>query len=108
MRQPSLYGPDAATFNPSRWADPSLRPGWNYLPFGGGARVCLGQQYALTETYYVTIRMVQRFGELGVGIEDRDGEKWKEDLAVTCCSGNGVKVGFVRGGGGGEWEVRFG
>lgn len=88
MRQPSIFGPDAAIFRPERWADPSLRPGWNYLPFGGGPRVCLGQQYALTEAYYVTIRMMQRFRKL----ECRDDEPWMEKLSVTCCSHNGTMV----------------
>lgn len=88
MRQPSIFGSDAEVFRPERWADPSLRPGWGYLPFGGGPRVCLGQQYALTEAYYVTIRMMQRFRTL----ENRDNEPWTEKIAVTCCSFNGTKV----------------
>lgn len=88
MRKTSIYGPDAAIFRPERWAEPSLRPGWAYLPFGGGPRVCLGQQYALTEAYYVTIRMMQRYRRL----ESRDPELWKEKVAVTCCSLNGTKV----------------
>lgn len=91
MRQTSAFGPDATEFKPERWADPSLRPGWNYLPFGGGPRVCLGQQYALTETYYVTIRLIQRFGKL----ECRDPAPWVEKVSVTCCSGNGTKVALT-------------
>jgi len=88
MRQRSIFGADADVFRPERWADPSLRPGWGYIPFGGGPRVCLGQQYALTETYYVTIRMLQRFGRL----ECRDELPWTEDFAITCWSLNGTKV----------------
>lgn len=88
MRQKSIYGPDADVFRPERWEDPSLRPGWGYLPFGGGPRVCLGQQYALTETYYVTIRMLQAFGKL----ECRDEKPWMENVAITCCSLNGTMV----------------
>jgi cytochrome P450 len=88
MRQRFIYGPDADVFRPERWADPSLRPGWGYLAFGGGPRVCLGQQYALTETYYVTIRMLQAFGKL----ECRDDKPWMEHVAITCCSLNGTMV----------------
>jgi cytochrome P450 len=90
MRQTSAFGPDASEFRPERWADPALRPGWSFLPFGGGPRVCLGQQYALTETYYVTIRIMQRFRRL----ECRDPEPWREKVSVTCCSFGGTKVGF--------------
>ena len=88
MRQKRTYGPDAEVFKPERWADPSLRPGWDFLPFGGGPRVCLGQQYALTEAYYVTIRLMQTFRN----IESRDKEPWTEKLTITCCSRNGTQV----------------
>lgn len=42
-RNKETYGPDAEEFKPDRWADPNLRPGWNFVPFGGGPRVCLGK-----------------------------------------------------------------
>lgn len=90
-RQPSVYGADAQTFRPERWADPTLRPGWDYLPFGGGPRVCLGQQYALTEAYYVTIRLMQMYRR----VEPRNAnESWMEQLTITCCSYGGTKVGL--------------
>ncbi|EMC92773.1 hypothetical protein BAUCODRAFT_151181 [Baudoinia panamericana UAMH 10762] len=89
-REPSIFGQDSESFNPDRWLDPDLRPSWGFLPFGGGPRVCLGQQYALTETYYVTVRLMQSFRH----IEARDSEPWREKLAVTLCSWNGVKVGM--------------
>lgn len=85
-RRTDLYGPDAAEFKPERWE--SLRPGWEYLPFNGGPRICLGQQYALTEAGYVTARLVQTFSEL----ESRDSGAWVEGLTLTLCSLNGTKV----------------
>jgi cytochrome P450 len=42
-RDPAVFGPDAEEFIPERWEDPSLRPYWSYVPFGGGPRVCLGE-----------------------------------------------------------------
>jgi cytochrome P450 len=39
-RRQDLYGPDADEFIPERWE--KLRPGWEYLPFNGGPRICLG------------------------------------------------------------------
>ncbi|RDK38551.1 cytochrome P450 [Aspergillus phoenicis ATCC 13157] len=85
-RRQDLYGPDANEFRPERWAD--LRPGWEYLPFNGGPRICIGQQYALTEAGYVTVRLAQQFSTL----ESRDSGPWEEALTLTLCSRNGTKV----------------
>lgn len=85
-RRQDLYGPDANEFRPERWAD--LRPGWEYLPFNGGPRICIGQQYALTEAAYVTVRLAQQFSTL----ETRDPGPWEEALTLTLCSRNGTKV----------------
>ncbi|RHZ72402.1 hypothetical protein CDV55_108621 [Aspergillus turcosus] len=85
-RREDLYGPDANEFRPERWAD--LRPGWEYLPFNGGPRICVGQQYALTEAGYVTVRLAQHFAVL----ESRDPGPWEENLTLTLCSRNGTKV----------------
>ncbi|KAJ4343658.1 hypothetical protein N0V95_006597 [Ascochyta clinopodiicola] len=84
-----LFGPDADEYKPERWE--TLRPGWEYLPFNGGPRICLGQQYALTEAGYVTVRLVQEFAKM----ESRDAGPWEECLTLTCCSRNGTKVGFT-------------
>lgn len=88
-RRKDLYGEDADEYKPERWAN--LRPGWEYLPFNGGPRICLGQQYALTEASYVTVRIVQEFSKL----ESRDPEPWIEQLTLTLASHNGVKVGLT-------------
>jgi cytochrome P450 len=88
-RRTDLYGPDANEYIPERWA--TLRPGWEYLPFNGGPRICLGQQYALTEASYVTVRLVQEFS----AIESRDPGDWVEGLTLTLCSLNGTKVGLT-------------
>lgn len=85
-RREDFYGPDANEFRPERWAD--LRPGWEYLPFNGGPRICVGQQYALTEAGYVTVRLAQQFAVL----ESRDPGPWEENLTLTLCSRNGTKV----------------
>ncbi|KAF2190986.1 cytochrome P450 52A12 [Zopfia rhizophila CBS 207.26] len=86
-RRPDYFGPDPLVFRPERWA--TLRPSWEYLPFNGGPRICLGQQYALTEASYVTCRLVQEFE----GVESRDETGvWREALTLTCCSLNGTKV----------------
>ncbi|PHH83484.1 hypothetical protein CDD82_443 [Ophiocordyceps australis] len=61
-RREDIWGPDSKVFRPERWAD--ARPGWGYLPFNGGPRICLGQQFALTELSYVIVRMMQRIDNL--------------------------------------------
>ncbi|KGQ04548.1 hypothetical protein BB8028_0008g01840 [Beauveria bassiana] len=58
-RRPDLWGPDAAEFRPERWEGKKV--GWEYLPFNGGPRICLGQQFALTEAAYVLVRLVQKY-----------------------------------------------
>ena len=98
-RRKDIYGPDAEVFNPSRWLDnehPSspLRPGWGYLPFNGGPRICIGQQFALTETSYVLVRLLQEFPVL----ESRDDEPWREKLSLTCTGLGGCKVGLKASG----------
>ena len=37
-----LWGPDADEFKPERWV--GRKPGWEYLPFNGGPRICLGRE----------------------------------------------------------------
>ncbi|MCJ1396047.1 hypothetical protein MMC18_008934 [Xylographa bjoerkii] len=91
-RRTDLFGEDANIFRPERWLDDGekkgLRVGWNYLPFNGGPRVCIGQQLALTETAYMTVRLMQEFSML----ESRDPEPWREKMGVTCTGSGGCKV----------------
>jgi cytochrome P450 len=97
-RRTDYYGADAEEFRPERWLDDpatgtkGLRPGWEYLPFNGGARICLGQQFALTEASYTTVRLCQAFG----GIESRDPTNvWREKINLTCVNLEGAKVSLT-------------
>ncbi|MBZ4015390.1 cytochrome P450 [Streptomyces purpurogeneiscleroticus] len=47
-RDPRLFGPDADAFNPDRWLDPAI-DARKFMPFGGGNRKCIGDQFALAE-----------------------------------------------------------
>ncbi|KAK3639875.1 hypothetical protein LTR56_012255 [Elasticomyces elasticus] len=93
-RRKDYYGEDAEEFKPERWLDDpdtgkkGLRPGWEYLPFNGGPRICLGQQFALTEASYTTVRLCQAFEK----IESRDNKPWEEALTLTAVNLNGAKV----------------
>ncbi|KAG4423407.1 hypothetical protein IFR04_003511 [Cadophora malorum] len=82
-----LWGEDVEEFKPERWEN--RRPGWDFLPFNGGPRICIGQQFALTESSYVTVRLLQRFDTLEYLETD---PIIRHNLSLTDCSGNGVKV----------------
>ncbi|KAL6721777.1 hypothetical protein ACLMJK_000882 [Lecanora helva] len=98
-RRKDFFGEDADVFKPERWIDgegdgeggKGLRCGWEYLPFNGGPRICIGQQFALTEAAYVTARLVQEFE----AIKSMDSEPWREKLTLTCCSLGGCKVALT-------------
>jgi cytochrome P450 len=91
-RNPKTYAPDPDVFRPERW--PDLRPNWDYLPFGGGARHCPAQQLALFWVGYSVVRMAMEFKE----VRNRDVVMgYKEHLKLNLESGNGVKVELVRG-----------
>ncbi|CAF9934749.1 MAG: hypothetical protein HETSPECPRED_009343 [Heterodermia speciosa] len=88
-RRKDLWGDDADEFRPERWQDE--KASWNFLPFGGGPRNCIGQQFALTEASYTVVRLLQEFS----GIESRDAQPWTESVGVTCTSANGAKIAMV-------------
>lgn len=49
---PEIWGPDAHAFNPQRFANgvsQSCKHPHVYMPFGAGARICLGQHLAIAE-----------------------------------------------------------
>jgi cytochrome P450 len=87
---PDIWGPDAEEFNPDRWD--TIKPNaWEYVPFGGGMRTCLGQQKATLETSYVVARMMQEFQK----IESRDDRPWQGYTALTARNANGCLVSLT-------------
>ena len=90
-RRQDVFGEDADIFRPERWE--TLRPAhWSYLPFGGGPRVCPGQQLALTEIGYCVVQFVKVFET----IENRDTVlDFVEHYKITTESKNGAKVALT-------------
>ncbi|KAF2630174.1 cytochrome P450 52A12 [Macroventuria anomochaeta] len=96
QRRKDLWGQDADEFRPDRWD--GRKSGWEYLPFNGGPRICIGQQFALTEAGYVLVRLAQRFEEVvGVSnswesVENGGQGYFRTKLSLTGCPADGVKV----------------
>ena len=60
-RDPRWFS-DPLTFRPERWlADDSARPKFAYFPFGGGARVCIGERFAWMEGTLLLAAIGQRW-----------------------------------------------
>jgi len=61
-RRPKLW-PDPDRFDPERFApaQESARPRFAYIPFGGGPRGCIGNQFALVEAQLIVATVAQRF-----------------------------------------------
>lgn len=57
------YWPEPQEFRPSRFAPGQARPVQPnaYVPFGGGPRLCIGMQFALTEMQLVTLELLRQF-----------------------------------------------
>jgi cytochrome P450 len=85
-RMKQHWGDDAEEYRPDRWA--GRKPGWEFLPFNGGPRICIGQQFALTEASYVLVRLMQRFD----GIQNLDFDDITHNLTLTSSPGGGVRV----------------
>lgn len=70
-RDQSLYGEDAEEFKPERWLEKNYAE-WEFS-FGGGNRVCIGRNLALTEIYKFIPTL---FGKFEVEmVKDWDSEK---------------------------------
>ncbi|CAN9124789.1 unnamed protein product [Alternaria alternata] len=95
-RRTDIYGEDALDFRPERWEDGTLLHdvGYGYLPFNGGPRVCLGQEFALLEAGYTVARLVQKFPFLTVPQDDPVVAvgKEKQILTLVVASGDGCRV----------------
>lgn len=88
QRRADLWGEDVLDFKPERWIN-RRRSDWTFLPFSGGPRTCLGQQYALTIAGYLSVRLLQQFD----AIEPVDDlSEIPQFVTVTLEAVNGVKV----------------
>lgn len=94
-RNPTIWGPDAQEFRPERWADQQNIPSWGYLPFNGGPRICLGQQYALTEAGYTVCRLLQTFKDIEGHSSMIEPKEPRELCSLTMSPADGVYIKLI-------------
>lgn len=99
QRRGDLYpggeGEGVEEFEPERWGRWQPRP-WQYIPFNGGPRICIGQQFALTEMGYVLTRLFQRFERVESLMGEVDGGRPMMKAEIVLQPGQGVRVKFFR------------
>jgi cytochrome P450 len=61
MQRDPRWFPDPERFDPERWTPEAResRPKFSYFPFGGGARVCIGERFAWMEGTLVLATLAQ-------------------------------------------------
>jgi len=66
-RSPAVWGPDADAFNPMRFGpleDPhptEVSTDYKFIPFSGGPRKCVGDQFAMMEALVLLAALLRRF-----------------------------------------------
>jgi cytochrome P450 len=88
-RRKDIWGEDADTFRPERFQ--GLRPNWTFIPFNAGPRICIGQQFALTEASYVIVRLLQKFDKIEAAEGELEGEV-RSNLTLTNCPARPVTL----------------
>jgi cytochrome P450 len=63
MHHDERYYPEPFKFDPERWAPGAraARPKYSYFPFGGGPRLCIGEQFAWMEGILIIATLAQRW-----------------------------------------------
>ncbi|KAK4241393.1 cytochrome P450 [Achaetomium macrosporum] len=81
---------DPALFCPERW-DGWTPKAWNYVPFNGGPRICVGQNFSMTEMAFTLVRLLQKYQRL-----EYRGDWYAQfhKAEIVGAPGHGVPVAF--------------
>ncbi|KAM0093375.1 hypothetical protein ACP6JD_003141 [Aspergillus fumigatus] len=88
---------DPREYHPHRWMYPGSKTAdsekinegpwipkpWTYIPFNGGPRICLGQQFALAEMGYTLVRIFQKYKCLERRMRAEDGGLMRANIVLT-------------------------
>ncbi len=63
MHRHPRYWPAPERFDPNRWSPEAAaeRPKFAYFPFGGGPRICIGEQFAWTEMILTLAALARQY-----------------------------------------------
>ena len=63
MQRDPRWFPEPERFDPERWTQEArdARPKFSYFPFGGGARVCIGERFAWMEGVLLLATVAQKW-----------------------------------------------
>jgi cytochrome P450 len=57
-----MWGSDAKVYKPTRWLDFEKQPSfYKFNSFSAGPRICVGQQFAMTEAVIIIAMIFQKF-----------------------------------------------
>jgi cytochrome P450 len=70
MHRDPRFHPEPERFDPERWRPEiaATRPKFSYFPFGGGTRICIGEQFAWMEGVLILATIAQRWKLRYVGM----------------------------------------
>ncbi len=87
MHRNPIYWENPERFDPMRFLNPQWRPHFSYFPFGGGARQCIGMNFAMMEAQLVLATVAQSYR-----LKLVEGTKVVPEALITLRPRNGVPV----------------
>ena len=92
QRDPRFF-PEPERFDPERWrpAEVAARPKFSYFPFGGGTRICIGEQFAWMEGILVLATIGRHWRAKYIGTA-----RPEVSAQITLRPKNGLEMQLIR------------